>query len=183
MADQSDDTDPDVRRDRLLTQAERGVITKEQAEAAATQGLGPFERRPELPRFDPKLKSHWSIVMAVAWIAWRDFGLVSEQDPQFCSACFHWIYRKWKDPSDKTADAPMANFQKAQFVESGHSPPARFWELTAPAAPWDSSTGYCPMFLRSIMQVGTGAAGLYFSHLCEHALHEGGIAINAARLQ
>ena len=105
MAEELDDTDPDVLRDRLLEQAGRGEITKEQAEAAAaSQGLGSFERKPELPRFDPKLKSHWSIVMAVAWIAWRDFGLVREQVPEFCSACFHWIYRKWTDRSDETAD-------------------------------------------------------------------------------
>jgi hypothetical protein len=105
MADDPDDTEPDLLRDRLLMQAERGEITGKQAEeAAAARGLEPFERKPELPRFDPKLKSHWSIVMAVAWIAWRDFGLVREQDPEFCSECFHWIYRKWKDPSDKTAE-------------------------------------------------------------------------------
>jgi hypothetical protein len=105
MADEPDDTEPDVLRDRLLMQAERGEITGEQAEeAAAAHGLEPFERKPELPRFDPKLKSHWSIAMAVAWIAWRDFGLVREQDPEFCSACFHWIYRKWKEPYDGTGE-------------------------------------------------------------------------------
>jgi hypothetical protein len=105
MADEPDDTEPDLLRDRLLVQAERGEITGEQAEeAAAAHGLEPFERKPELPRFDPKLKSHWSIVMAVAWIAWRDFELVREQDPEFCSACFHWIYREWKDSPDKTAE-------------------------------------------------------------------------------
>jgi hypothetical protein len=104
MAAEPDDTDPDLLR-RLLEQAERGEITKEQAEAAAAaHGLEPFERRPEPPRFDPKRKSHWSIVMSVTWIAWRDFERVMEQDPEFCSACFHWIYRKWKDPSDKTAE-------------------------------------------------------------------------------
>jgi hypothetical protein len=104
MADEPGDNDPDVLRDHLLLRAERGEITKEQAEAeAAAHRLEPFERRPELPRFDPKLKSHWTIVMAVAWIARRDFELVREQDPEFCSECFHWIYRKEKDRADKTA--------------------------------------------------------------------------------
>src|SRR3954464_3025157 len=102
MADESDNTEPDLLRDGLLMQAERGEITAKQAEeVAATHGLEPFERKPDFPRFDPKLKSHWSMVMAVAWIAWRDFDLVREQDPEFRSACFHWIYRKWKDSSDK----------------------------------------------------------------------------------
>jgi hypothetical protein len=120
MADEPDDTEPDVLRDRLLVQAERGEITGEQAEeAAAAHCLEPFERKPELPRFDPKLKPHWSIVMAVAWIAWRDFGLVREQDPEFCSACFHWIYRKWKDPCDKTAE-PVE--RAGYFLESRLAP-------------------------------------------------------------
>ena len=97
MADEPDDTDPDLLRDRLLMQAERGEITGKQAEeAAAAHGLEPFARKPELPRFDPKLKSHWSIVMVVAWIAWRDFGTVREQDPEFCSEYFHWIGRERK---------------------------------------------------------------------------------------
>ena len=74
MADEPDDTEPDLLRERLLMLAEHGEITGKQAEAtAAAHGLEPFERKPELPRFDPKLKSHWSIMMAVAWIAWRDF--------------------------------------------------------------------------------------------------------------
>ena len=105
MADEPNDIKLDLLRDRLLMQAERGEITGQQAdEAAAAHGLEPFERKPELPRLDPKLKSHWSIVMAVAWIAWRDFGLVREQDPEFCSAYFHWIYRKWNDLSEKTGE-------------------------------------------------------------------------------
>src|SRR5262245_42286163 len=120
MADEPDDIDPDLLRDRLLMQAERGEITKEQAEAAAAaHGLEPFERRPELPRFDPKLKSHWSIVMAVACIARRDFELVREQDPAFCSECFHWICRKRKDPSDKTA-APVKRL--GYFLEARLAP-------------------------------------------------------------
>jgi len=48
-------------------------------------------------------------------------------------------------------------------------------------------TGYryrlLPHVLALAVQVSAGAAGLYLSHLCEHALHKDGIAINAARLQ
>jgi hypothetical protein len=120
MADQPDDTDPEVLRDRLLMQAERGEITKEQVEAAAAaHGLDPLERTLDLPHFDPKLKSYWSIPMSVAWIAWRDFGLVGEQDPEFCSACFHWIYRKWTDRSDETAE-PVA--RAGYFLETRLAP-------------------------------------------------------------
>jgi hypothetical protein len=120
MADEPDDTEPDLLRNRLLIQAERGEITGKQAEqAAAARGLEPFERKPELPHFDPKLKSHWSIVMVVAWIAWRDFGRVREQDPEFCSACFHWFYHKWKDRCDKTAE-PVE--RAGYFLETRRAP-------------------------------------------------------------
>jgi hypothetical protein len=84
--------------DRLLMQAERGEITPAQAEAtAAAHGLKPFARKPELSRFDPKQKPYWLIVMAVAWIAWRDFELVMEQDLEFCSKTTEWRYRQWYD--------------------------------------------------------------------------------------
>jgi hypothetical protein len=97
MADEPDDIEPDLLRERLLRLAEHGEITGKQAEAtAAAHGLEPFERKPEFPRFDPKLKSHWSIMMVVAWIAWRDFELVRKQDPEFCSACFRWVGRDRK---------------------------------------------------------------------------------------
>jgi len=97
MADEPDDIERDLLRERLLRLAEHGELTGKQAEAtAAAHGLEPFARKPELPRFDPKLKSHWSIMMVVAWIAWRDFELVRKQDPEFCSACFHWVVRKRK---------------------------------------------------------------------------------------
>jgi hypothetical protein len=97
MDDEPDDIERDLLRERLLMLAEHGEITGKQAEAtAAAHGLEPFKRKPEFPRFDPKLKSHWSILMVVAWIAWRDFELVREQDPEFCSACFHWVGRKRK---------------------------------------------------------------------------------------
>src|SRR5262245_42596735 len=97
MADELDDIEPDLLRERLRMLAEHGEITGKQAEAtAAAYGLEPFARKPELPRFDPTLKSHWSITMVVAWIVWRDFELVRKQDPEFCSACFHWVGRARK---------------------------------------------------------------------------------------
>jgi hypothetical protein len=123
MVDEPDDTDPDLLRNRLLVQAERGEITGKQAEeAAAAHRLEPFERKPELPRFDPKLKSHWSIVMAVAWIARRDFGLVREQDPEFCSECFHWRYREWKERAHKAAK-PVN--RAGYFLEARRPPTVR----------------------------------------------------------
>jgi hypothetical protein len=124
MADEFDDIEPDLLRERLLMLAELGDITGKQAEAAAiAHGLEPFERKPELLRFDPKLKSHWSIMMVVAWIAWRDFELVRKQDPGFCAECFHWKYREWKDfPDKKHAEALKCG---GYFLEARPPPTVR----------------------------------------------------------
>jgi hypothetical protein len=115
MADELDDIGLDLRGNRpvnrrimhntLLVQAERGEITKEQVEeVAAAHGLDPFEQRPKLPRFDPKLQPRWSIVKAVAWIARRDFELVREQDREFCSEWVHWIVRKVEEHPEQDAE-------------------------------------------------------------------------------
>jgi hypothetical protein len=40
----------------------------------------------------------------MAWIAWRDFELVREQDPEFCSECFHWIGRELKERPQKDVE-------------------------------------------------------------------------------
>jgi hypothetical protein len=123
MDDEPDNADPTALLNRLLTQAERGEITKQQAEAAAAaRGLEPFERTPQLPRFDPKIRPLWLIMMAVAWIAWRDFGLVREQDPEFCSECFHWIYRERKDSPGKTAEPVRRG---GYFLETRPTPTVR----------------------------------------------------------
>lgn len=116
MGDDPEDTDLDLLRDNLIMQAECGEITATQAEAAAAaHSLKPFAREPELPQFDPKLQSHWSIVMAVAWIAWRDFKLVREQDPGFCSETTDWHYRKWYDREHKA--------ERRGYVLEVRSPP------------------------------------------------------------
>jgi hypothetical protein len=123
MVDEPDDIDLDLLRERLFKQAERGEITGKQAEeAAAAHGLKPFEGTPEPPRFDPRLKSHWSIGMAVAWIAWRDFNLVREQDPEFCLECFHWRYREWKERVHKAAK-PVK--RAGYFLEARRPPTVR----------------------------------------------------------
>ena len=125
MADDPDDIEPDLLRERLLMLAGHGEITGKQAEAtAAAHGLEPFERKPELPRFDPKLRSHWSIMMVVAWIAWRDFELVRKQDPDFCSACFHWVgrVRKVRPQNDGEPVTRMIYSLEARRAADGRSP-------------------------------------------------------------
>jgi hypothetical protein len=87
------------RRDELITLARYGKVTPEEAEAeAAAHGFGPFEQQPELPAFDPMLESRWAIVMAIAWIAWRDIRLVRENCPEFRSQSTLWLFREWNEP-------------------------------------------------------------------------------------
>jgi hypothetical protein len=86
-------------RDKLITEARYGKITPQEAEAQAkAAGLAPFETQPELAAFDLMAESRWPIVMAIAWIAWRDPHLVMEQGSEFRSLCTHWIFREWNEP-------------------------------------------------------------------------------------
>jgi hypothetical protein len=90
------------RRDELIALARYGKITPEEVEAiAAAKGLPPFEKRPELPAFDPMAEPRWSIVMAVAWIAWRDVALVRENGPEFRSESTCWVLREWNEPVEQ----------------------------------------------------------------------------------
>ena len=103
-------------RDRLITQARYGEITPQQAEAeAAANGLDPFERTPHLPQFDPRLESRWSIVMALAWIAWRDFESVRAQVPEFRATCTYWIFREWNEPLNNGTEFAL---RKGWFLET-----------------------------------------------------------------
>ncbi len=105
-------------RNELISKARYGEITPQEAEAEArAAGLEPFERQPELPAFDPLRESRWTIVMAIAWIAWRDIGRVRENCPGFRSECIHWIFREWNQPVENgTAFAPRAGW----FPETWH---------------------------------------------------------------
>lgn len=90
--------DRDVLRDDILSRARCGAITPDEAEAEARNGgLPPFETQPDLAQFDPMAESRWSIVMAVAWIAWRDVQLVMEQGSGFRSLATHWKHREWNE--------------------------------------------------------------------------------------
>jgi hypothetical protein len=85
--------------DELISLVRRGKITPQQAEAeAAMRGWPPFERKPQLGAFDPMRESRWSIVMAIAWIAWRDLEQTRQQTAAFRSESTHWIFREWDQP-------------------------------------------------------------------------------------
>jgi hypothetical protein len=90
----------DLSRDDLISLASTDKITSAEAdEQAAANGWEPFEHQPPLPKFDPNRDTRWSLVMTIAWIAWRDFSLVREQNEAFRAECMHWMYREWKVPA------------------------------------------------------------------------------------
>jgi hypothetical protein len=89
-------------RDELISRAQVGEITPEQAEAeAAATGLPPFATTPALPAFDPLRDNRWSIAMGLAWIAWADMGLVRDQNAEFRSQCMRWVPRRWNRPNSE----------------------------------------------------------------------------------
>src|SRR5687768_9991396 len=78
------------RRNEIISLARYGKISPEEAEnEAAAKGSKPFASQPEMPAFDPMQESRWTITMAIAWIAWRDTGLVRENSLEFSSECRH----------------------------------------------------------------------------------------------
>lgn len=90
-------------RDILIDRARDGEITHEEAEAEAErQGLGLLAVRPPEGSFDPRRRPAWTLPMALAWIAWRDFVEVREWDPDYCEAS-----RDWR-PSEGGAVTPRA---------------------------------------------------------------------------
>jgi hypothetical protein len=66
-------------------------------------------------------KSRWSIVMVLAWIAWRDARLVMEQDAEFRSEGTVWRFHKWTGPS---ANGESFQEHDGWFLEGWHKPSA-----------------------------------------------------------
>jgi hypothetical protein len=108
------------RRDELIALARYGKITPAEAEAeAVAAGLAPFAQQPALPDFDPMLEPRWPIVMAVAWIAWRDLTIVRENCSRFRSESVHWVFREWNEPIN---DGSAFAGQKGWFLERWSEP-------------------------------------------------------------
>jgi hypothetical protein len=103
-------------RDDLIELVRYGNLKPGEAEAeAAANGWPPLAFEPPLPAFDPIQVTRWSIVMAIAWIAWRDIDVVRRQQSDFRAECTHWLFRHWQEPS-----ATGARFKKRSgwFLES-----------------------------------------------------------------
>jgi hypothetical protein len=107
-------------RDDLLSKARYGKISPEEAEAEAlAAGLAPFAAEPSAAEFDPMKEDRWSLLQAIAWIAWRDATLVMEQNPAYRSRYTCWFHRPWAEP-----DGNEFNAHEGWFIESLHPPSA-----------------------------------------------------------
>ena len=106
-------------RDDLISRARFGEVNPDEAEAKAkANGWPPFASEPPLPEFDPLKQSRWPIVMAVAWIAWRDVELTRQQCAEFRAESTHWIFREWRQPLKGKGFADRAGW----FLERLSSP-------------------------------------------------------------
>ena len=84
-------------KDELFRRASTGELTGEQADDEAVRlGLGSLSRRPDPKEFKPEAETHWTIPMAVAWIAYLDLDEVREWSAPYRSECFDWRWQRWR---------------------------------------------------------------------------------------
>jgi hypothetical protein len=89
------DRDPVYIRSDIIEKAQAGEITGDQAEAEAKRlGVGPLATKPAADTLDAMAEPYWTMVMAVAWIAWRTPEAVRDQWDEYRSRCFDWHFRR-----------------------------------------------------------------------------------------
>jgi hypothetical protein len=82
-------------RNQLIGKVERGELTPEAAELEAAR-LGPqaLQYRPDPEKFNPLKEPHWTLPMAVAWIASRSLADVREWWDKYRALCWDWRFRR-----------------------------------------------------------------------------------------
>jgi hypothetical protein len=86
-------------RDRIITLVQSGKLTPAKAEAEAkARGWPPFAQAPAWPAFDPRRESRWPLVVAIAWIAWRDLERTRQQFPAYRRERWDWCFCEWNKP-------------------------------------------------------------------------------------
>jgi hypothetical protein len=107
-------------RDALISRARVGDIDPQQAEAEArAAGLDPLASLADPDKFDPMRESRWTLIQAIAWIAWRDARLVMEQNAEYCANSTGWLFQEWNQPNP---DGRTSTARKGWFVQ--RSPPS-----------------------------------------------------------
>lgn len=85
--------------DELISRARIGEITPDEAEQLAkAAGISPLAATPPPTEYDPLKEGRWTLIQAIAWVAWRDVALVREQSPDYRAECSYWVFRSWNQP-------------------------------------------------------------------------------------
>jgi hypothetical protein len=81
-------------RDDLIDDVQNGRMSPEAAEEEAVRlGLPPLARVPDPASYNPMGETWWTLVMAIAWIAWRSPRKVCEFWDTYRRECWDWHYR------------------------------------------------------------------------------------------
>lgn len=83
-------------REALFDDLSNDKTTPEEAEARARElGLEPITPTLDPALFDPMRETHWTLAMAVSWIAWADLDRVRECLPRWRAQDQDWSWREF----------------------------------------------------------------------------------------
>ena len=100
-------------RDALFEKLSFGELTPAEAETeAARLGLAPLAPILDDDSFDPAGEAHWTLPMAVAWIAYRNPSAVRIRWETYRKECWTWHFREWGVGEGET--------HKGWFLEHRH---------------------------------------------------------------
>ena len=88
-------------KDQLLHRASIGDLSDVQADAEAERlGLGRLSREPGSDEFRAEDQSHWTLPMAIAWVAYLCLDDVREWSAPYRAECFDWHWHRWRTGPD-----------------------------------------------------------------------------------
>ena len=87
------ETERQLAKELLVQKVAAGELSIDKAEAEARAlGLPGLAISPDPERFDPQNETDWTILMALAWIMWRDLGRVRSVWDKSRAGCSSWSH-------------------------------------------------------------------------------------------
>ena len=143
-------------RDELFHRLSLGELTPAEAEAEAAQlGLGPLAPTPDDDSFDPAKEAHWTLPMAVAWIAHRTWPAVRLRWEAYRKELWDWHQRESRigfegethkgwflEQRGRTTLASLS-FAEALAAETDRDPRYSMTVAEAKKALWDALQSDC----------------------------------------
>ena len=88
-------------KEKLFLRAAHGEISGDEADAEAIRlGLGRLSHKPYPHEWRAEDLAQWTLPMAVAWIAYRNFDEVREWHAAYRENSWGWIWRRWRAGPD-----------------------------------------------------------------------------------